>query len=102
MKNTCQLSRIAIAVAAAFIAAPLAANAQQAPAADDKKKDDTHPREVISVNAERVTGFKAKTSQIGAFRDAELLDIPMTINVIPRTLLDAQDATGLFDALKNT
>lgn len=93
---------IVAAVALAFLAAPLQLLAQQA-AEEKKKPDDPKPHlETISVSAERVTGFKAKTSQIGAFRDAELLDIPMTINVIPRTVLDAQDAQGLFDALKNT
>ena len=29
-------------------------------------------------------------------------NIPMTINVIPRTVLDLQEAQGLYDALKNT
>ena len=92
---------VAVAVALALIAAPSAVFAQQA--AEAKKPDDGKPHlETINVSAERVTGFKAKTSQIGAFRDAELLDIPMTINVIPRTVLDAQDAQGLYDALKNT
>ena len=91
---------LAAAVALAFAATPFGvARAQQA--ADDKKPAQPH-LETINVSAERVTGFKARTSQIGAFRDAEILDIPMTINVIPRTVMDLQEAQGLYDALKNT
>ena len=62
----------------------------------------TAPMETISVSAERVVGFKARTTQVGVFRDAEILDVPLTINVVPRALLDVQEAQGLFDALKNT
>lgn len=90
---------VVAAVALAFIAMPSLA---QQPAAEKKPEEAKPHLETISVSAERVTGFKAKTSQIGAFRDAELLDIPMTINVVPRTVLDAQEAYGLYDALKNT
>lgn len=105
-----QRKTIAAAVAFAFIAAPFgAAWAQQAPQEkkdekkDEKRAEDAKPHlEVINVSAERVTGFRAKTSQIGAFRDAELLDIPMTINVVPQTIMTLQNAQSLFDALKNT
>ena len=96
--NPFQRRKTAAAVALAFIAAPYA-NAQQAP---DKKEDEKRHLETINVSAERVTGFKARTSQVGAFRDAEILDVPLTINVIPRTVLDVQQAEGIFDALKNT
>ncbi len=91
-------AKISAAVALAFIATPFGvARAQQAA----EKPAQPH-LETINVSAERVTGFKARTSQIGAFRDVELLDIPMTINVIPRTVMDLQEAQGLYDALKNT
>ena len=100
-------NRLAAAVALAFIASPFgvawAQEAQvSAPPPADKKDDGKPHLEIINVNAERVTGFKARTSQIGAFRDAELLDVPATINVIPRTVMDVQDAQGLYDALRNT
>jgi iron complex outermembrane receptor protein len=92
---------VAAAVALAFAAAPLAAWAQQA--SPERKPDEEKKHlETISVTAEKVTGFKARTSQVGAFRDAEILDVPLTINVIPRTVLDVQQVEGIFDALKNT
>jgi iron complex outermembrane receptor protein len=100
---------IAAAVALAFIATPFdVAWAQQVEEqkAEDAKPGDAKPGqphlETITVSSERVKGFKARTTQIGAFRDAEILDVPMTINVVPRTVLDVQEAQGLFDALKNT
>jgi iron complex outermembrane receptor protein len=99
-------AKLAAAVALVFIASPLdvawAQEAQAAPAPAEKKDDSKPHLETINVSAERVTGFKARTTQIGAFRDAEILDVPMTINVVPRTVLDVQEAQGLFDALKNT
>jgi iron complex outermembrane receptor protein len=60
------------------------------------------PLETITVNSERVTGFRARITQVGTFRDMEILDVPLTVNVVPRTVLDVQEAQGLFDALKNT
>jgi len=104
-----QRIRLAAAVALAFIATPFdVAWAQQVeePKAGETKAADAkagQPHlETITVSSERVKGFKARTTQIGAFRDAEILDVPMTINVVPRTVLDVQEAQGLFDALKNT
>lgn len=31
-----------------------------------------------------------------------MLDTPLTVNVVPRAVLDAQAAEGLYDALRNT
>ena len=98
---------LAAAVALALSTVSLAAWAQtpqdQKRAEEEKKAgDDRQHLGTISVTAERVTGFKARTTQLGAFRDAEILDVPATVNVIPRTVLDVQEAQGLYDALRNT
>lgn len=85
-----------LAILSLGAAAPLSARAQAAePAAPGKL-------ETITVNAEKLKGFQAKTVQVGAFRDQEMLDVPLTVNVVPRAVLDAQDAHGLYDALRNT
>ncbi len=70
-------------------------------AADDEKGDKVK-LQTVTVNAEKEKGFKTKYVQVGAFRDQNVLDVPLTISVIPRVLLEAQDAQGLFDALKNS
>jgi iron complex outermembrane receptor protein len=57
--------------------------------------------QTVTVNGERDRGFKTKYVQVGAFRDQELLDVPLTVNVIPRALLESQDALSMYDALKN-
>ncbi|SFV00580.1 TonB-dependent siderophore receptor [Pseudoduganella namucuonensis] len=58
--------------------------------------------QIVTVNAEKEKGFKSKYVQVGAFRDQLLLDAPFTVNIIPRAVLEAQDAQGIFDALKNS
>lgn len=44
----------------------------------------------------------ADVVQVGAFRNARVIDTPLTVNVITRDILDAQAAAGLYDALRNT
>src|SRR5258706_3507147 len=107
--------QLAAAVAVALFATPFSpalaqqseekkppAEEKKAPAEEQKPGDERQHLGTISVTAERVTGFKARTTQVGAFRDAEILDVPATVNVIPRTVLDVQEAQGLYDALRNT
>jgi iron complex outermembrane receptor protein len=84
---------IALAVLAGFTAT---AGAQSTASAEDGKP------QVISVTAERPKGFAVKTVQVGAFRDQDILDVPLTVNVVPRAVLEAQDARGVYDALRNT
>jgi iron complex outermembrane recepter protein len=79
-----------------------AAAAAPAPAATPAATGDAVKLDAISVVSERPKGFRAKTVQVGTFRDQEMLDVPLTVSVIPRAVLDAQDAHGLYDALKNT
>lgn len=56
----------------------------------------------VNVSAERSGSFKSDTVQVGTFRDAAPLDVPQTSNVVTREVLDAQAATTLFGALRNT
>jgi iron complex outermembrane receptor protein len=57
-------------------------------------------QEVVVTTAGK--GFGANGVQVGAFRNASVLDTPLTVNVIPRAVLEAQAAEGLYDALRNT
>ncbi len=58
--------------------------------------------EEIIVTADRPESFGASAVQVGTFRNARLIDTPITINVIPRKLLESQAATSVYDALRNT
>lgn len=65
---------------------------------------DPEPQTVedIVVTADRPDSFGADLVQVGSFRGARLIDVPLTVNVVPRELLRAQAAQSLFDALRNT
>jgi len=58
--------------------------------------------EELVITADRTGSFGADMVQAGGFRNARVLDTPLTVNVVPRAVLDAQGAVGLYDALRNT
>ncbi|MFM8766363.1 MAG: TonB-dependent siderophore receptor, partial [Rubrivivax sp.] len=90
---------MAVALALASMAPPSAlAQANPAPAASQ----DDDKLQTVSVVAERPAGFKARTVQVGAFRDQQILEVPLTVNVVTSAVLEAQDSRGVYDALRNT
>jgi iron complex outermembrane receptor protein len=40
--------------------------------------------------------------EAGSFRGADIMDVPSTVNVVTREVLELQAAGGLYDALRNT
>ncbi|HEY0953670.1 MAG TPA: TonB-dependent receptor [Roseateles sp.] len=58
--------------------------------------------DAVVVRGERQKSFAPTSVQVGAFRDQDPLDVPLTNSAMSRELLDAQGAQGLFDALRNT
>jgi len=56
----------------------------------------------IVVTGERNNQFGTDTAQSGSFRNARILDIPMTVSVIPDAILKSQQAVDLIDAVRNT
>jgi iron complex outermembrane receptor protein len=58
--------------------------------------------DAVVVTADRKNSFGADFVQTGAFRDARVRDTPLTITILPRDLLDAQQARSVFDAVRNT
>ena len=101
---TPRLSLISLSVLA--LMAPLAAQAQSTASAEASATASTGvPKRLLDevvVTGVRKKTFAPTTVQVGAFRDQDPLDVPLTNNVMPRELLDAQAAQGLYDALKNT
>ena len=82
--------------------AELAANADAAGAADGAEVTEEDGLEEIVITADRERSFGADLVQVGTFRNARLIDVPLTVNVVPEELLRAQAAGGIFDALRNT
>ena len=56
----------------------------------------------VTVQDQRANGFVAHTVEAGTFRGASIMDVPATVNVVTREVLDQQAAGGLYDALRNT
>jgi iron complex outermembrane receptor protein len=60
-----------------------------------------HAEQVI-VNEGWDGSFRGDRVQVGTFRDMDPLQVPLTSNVVTRAVLDAQGATTLFGAVRNT
>ena len=56
----------------------------------------------VRVTGEATGSFSSRNVQVGAFRDQDPLDVPLTNNVVTREVLDAQGTRSLFGALRNT
>ena len=57
---------------------------------------------VVTVQGTRAAGLRPETVEAGTFRGADIMDVPSTVNVVTREALDAQAASGVYDALRNT
>ena len=82
---------------------PLAAALSLAfvPAVHAQTEDDT-VMQAVQVTAPARRGWCRFTTEAGSFRGANIMDVPSTVNVITRELLDLQGAAGLYDAVRNT
>jgi len=75
------------------------------PQANAQTPDQTEPAtqlSTVNVTAGQNKSFKSNVVQVGTFRDMAPLDVPQTSNVVTREVLDAQAASTLFGALRNT
>jgi iron complex outermembrane receptor protein len=72
--------------------------AQAATAETDSVPEST--LQTVTVSGQR--SFGSHLVQVGAFRDQDPLDAPLTNNVVTREVLDAQGVRTLFGALRNT
>ena len=87
------------------LALPAVAHAQTTASSGDDTP--TTPSKPKTLNSVHVTGsvlgndYTTDTSTVGAKMPTSLRDIPQTVVVVNRDLLDAQGATSLQDALRN-
>ena len=84
----------------ALFALPLCASPAWAQVQTAGKEDGPAIEEIV-VTADRA-GFGASLVQVGTFRNARIIDVPLTVNVVPQEVLRAQAVTGIYDALRNT
>jgi iron complex outermembrane receptor protein len=86
--------------ALALAAPAVAQNAPPPPSKADAASSDTAGE--IVVTGERANQIGTDVVQSGSFRNAKVLDVPMTVSVIPSALLKSQQAVSLLDAVRNT
>ena len=98
-----RLSRLSITAAIAATLAAGAAQAEDNAVGGGAEIGGQRPVEVedIVVTADR-GGFGAALVQVGTFRNDRIIDVPLTVNVVPQELLRSQSAASIFDALRNT
>ncbi|MFD1103842.1 TonB-dependent siderophore receptor [Sphingobium olei] len=56
----------------------------------------------IVVTADRNDSFGADFVQAGTFRDSRIMDTPLTVAIMTKELLEAQQARSILDAVRNT
>lgn len=83
-------------LALALVAAPGLALAATVEDGDGAKGEE------IVVTADRRDSFSADYVQAGTFRDARLRDTPLTIAVMTKDILEAQQVRSVVDAVRNT
>lgn len=75
---------------------------QAYPAFAAPQERDEQDMQAVRVTATRAQGFMPNTVEAGSFRGSDVMDVPSTVNVITREVLELQAAAGLYDALRNT
>lgn len=65
-------------------------------------EDDDKVMQAIKIVGAKADGFTPKTVEAGSFRGSDIMDVPSTVNVITREVLELQGSGGLYDAVRNT
>lgn len=91
------LRRASVLLAAAACSA-LAQTAAPAPAVSASA---AIKLEEFNVSSSRLHSYQTDRVQVGSFRDVAPVDVPLTVNVMTREVIDAQSARTIFDAIKN-
>nr|WP_307688826.1 TonB-dependent siderophore receptor [Variovorax ginsengisoli] len=56
----------------------------------------------VTVDAQRANGFVPNSVEAGTFRGAGIMDVPATVNVVTRAVIEEQAAASVYDVLRNT
>ena len=83
---------------AAALSLAFASPAAFATGQDDLTAGDEKVMQAVQVTGARAQGLVPVTTEAGSFRGANIMDVPSTVNVITRELLEQQAVSGLYDA----
>ncbi|MPQ56682.1 TonB-dependent siderophore receptor [Duganella sp. FT27W] len=64
--------------------------------------DDVQVLQAVQITGARADGLLPTTTEAGSFRGSNIMDVPSTVNVVTRELIDLQAVGGLYDAVRNT
>lgn len=81
---------------------PVATTPQNGQAGSQAASDAQNAGPDIIVTGDRNNQFGTDVVQSGSFRNAKVLDVPLTVAVIPSAVLKSQQAVDLIDAVRNT
>ncbi|TXL68538.1 TonB-dependent siderophore receptor [Zeimonas arvi] len=87
------------AAAAVLIAATAAASI---PSISNAQTTGERELEAVTVTGESAGSWRGVSTQTGVFRDRDVIDVPLSVDVVPAAVIEAQQATTIYEALKNT
>jgi len=64
--------------------------------------DDVQVLQAVQITGARADGLLPTTTEAGSFRGSNIMDVPSTVNVVTRELIDLQAMGGLYAAVRNT
>jgi iron complex outermembrane receptor protein len=89
-----------------FFALPLACASGQLLAQSSSEvaaqASDEQLMQAVKITGARAEGFVPRSTEAGSFRGSDIMDVPSTVNVVTREVLELQAAAGLYDAVRNT
>jgi iron complex outermembrane receptor protein len=77
------------------------ADAASATANPTASADEATQLAPVKITSSKTQGYAPQTVETGQYRGMDALDVPATVNVVTRSVMDAQGDTGLYDALRN-
>src|SRR4051812_33872123 len=72
----------------------------QASSGEAAQSGDEQVMQAVKITGTRAEGFVPKTTEAGSFRGSDIMDVPSTVNVVTREVLELQAAAGLYDAVR--
>ena len=95
------LSRISlhpVFLIASVSLAVLTANAQVSGSAGEGGRQ----LDTVTVQDQRANGFVPTVVEAGTFRGGSVMDVPATVNIVTREVIERQAAASVYDVLRNT
>jgi len=74
---------------------------EQPPPAPEPQAEELDPIELVVTAEREIEGYRAPETSVGTRTETPILDIPASVQVVPRQVIEDQGATDLNEALRN-